>query len=255
MTTYQQIEQHLKVAHDELKRRIEEQTTNLAHNPECDSFVYVISHDLKAPLRAIANLSTWLSEDLQGQLNPENQHYLDLMRDRVAYLEAMIDALLLYSRIGRRQVEEKTTDLNLLLNEIVDLFRSLSTFNISVEPNLPTVVTKGPLLKQVFFHLISNAIKHHNRDDGQIQITAISQGAYYEFSVTDDGPGIAPESHSKIFDIFTTLKESQSKKNIGMGLAIAKKIVETESGQIVVESELGKGATFRFTWPIKLLSD
>lgn len=256
MNNHQQIEWHLKVAHDELKRRLEEQTVKLAvPNQEFDGFVYAISHDLKAPLRAITNLATWLSEDLEGQLCLENQHHLDLMRERVAYMEAMIDGLLIYSRVGRSPVEEKTTDLNFLLNEIVDLFRSLSTFTIFVQPNLPLVVTKGSLLSQVFFHLLSNAIKHHNRDDGQIEIKAISQGDYYQFAVTDDGPGIAPEYHQKIFGIFETLKESKSTKNIGMGLAIAKKIVETESGQIVVSSELGKGATFRFTWPVKFQPD
>lgn len=256
MSNRQQIELHLKAAHDELERRLEEETVKLAvHNQESDCFVYVISHDLKAPLRGIANLATWLGEDLQGQLCQENQHHLDLMRERVAYMEAMIDGLLIYSRVGRRQVEEKTTDLNFLLNEIVDLFKSLSTFTIFVQPNLPSVVTKRLLLSQVFFHLLSNALKHHHSDGGQIEIKATYKGDYYEFAVIDDGPGIAPEYHQKIFDIFETLKSSHQPKNIGIGLSIAKKIVETEKGQIWVESALGKGAAFRFTWPVKFQPD
>ncbi|GFE72047.1 ATP-binding protein [Chroococcus sp. FPU101] len=253
MRNRQQIELYLKVAYNEFEERFEKRTANLTVGPQdSDDFIYIISHDLKAPLRGIANLATWLTEDLDGQLEPENQHHLELMRERVAQMEIMIDGLLAYSRVGRRKVEEEVTDLNFLIFEIVDLFSPLSSFMITVPPNRPTVVTKRSLLAIVLFHLISNAIKHHNRDGGLIEIKAMAQGEYYEFAVTDDGPGIAPESHQKIFGIFQTLPSSSQSKNTGMGLAIVKKIVETESGKIVVESELGKGSTFRFTWPVRL---
>ncbi|MEM6521795.1 MAG: ATP-binding protein, partial [Cyanobacteria bacterium P01_C01_bin.70] len=95
----------------------------------------------------------------------------------------------------------------------------------------------------------SNAIKHHDREDGQLQITASEQGQYIEFVMTDDGPGIEPQYHQKVFTIFQTLKSRDELESTGIGLAIVKKIVESEGGTITLESSLGQGTTFRFTWP------
>ncbi|PSF38003.1 hypothetical protein C7H19_08050 [Aphanothece hegewaldii CCALA 016] len=114
---------------------------------------------------------------------------------------------------------------------------------------MPLIVAKRLLLTQVFSNLISNAIKHHHRPDGQIIVSATEKGDGYEFIISDDGPGIAPEHHEKIFGIFQTLKAKDTKDSTGIGLSIVKKILETEGGAIVLESELGMGTTFRFTWP------
>lgn len=114
---------------------------------------------------------------------------------------------------------------------------------------MPSVFTKKLLLTQVFSNLISNAIKHHHRPDGQIIVSANEKGNGYEFIICDDGPGIAPEHHEKIFGIFQTIKASNTKDSTGIGLSIVKKILETEGGAIALESELGMGTTFRFTWP------
>jgi signal transduction histidine kinase len=105
------------------------------------------------------------------------------------------------------------------------------------------------LLSQVFSNLISNAIKHCDRPDGTIQIFVHNCGQNYQFSVADNGPGIAKENHEKIFGIFETLQSRDRKESTGIGLSIVKKIIETEGGEITLESELGSGATFRFTWP------
>ena len=135
------------------------------------------------------------------------------------------------------------------LDEIFDSLAPPETFTIVVQPDLPTLVARKLLLSQVLSNLISNAIKHHDRSDGRIEIAVTPKGNSYEFSVTDDGPGIAPDDHEKVFGIFETLKSRDAQESTGIGLSIVKKIVETEGGQIVLESDTGKGATFRFTWP------
>ncbi|PSF37846.1 hypothetical protein C7H19_07630 [Aphanothece hegewaldii CCALA 016] len=227
------------------------QTTQLLseRNQELDRFVYIVSHDLKAPLRAITNLSTWIAEDLSEQLNEDNFHNMTLLQQRVQRMEDLIDGLLVYSRVGRNDTTSQTVDVNELLDEILDSLAPPSTFTIVIQNNLPTLNTKRLLLSQIFSNLISNAIKHHDRPNGRIEIAAIDQQQYYQFSVADDGPGIAPENYERVFDIFQTLKASTNNENTGIGLSIVKKILESEGGNIWLESFEGQGTTFYFHWP------
>ncbi|MFH7030686.1 MAG: PAS domain S-box protein [Heteroscytonema crispum UTEX LB 1556] len=248
-----------KLAEITLQQRTEEltrlntilaQTTGLLQkrNQELDQFAYVASHDLKAPLRAISSLSAWIEEDLGELLPKENQQQMRLLRGRVNRMEALINGLLEYSRVGRINTEASTVNVGALLKDIIDSLDPPSTFTIEVEPKMPTLLTKRIPLQQVFANLISNAIKHHKRPDGYVKISVQDQGKYYEFAVTDDGPGIAPEYHKKVFVIFQTLEARDSHENTGIGLAIVKKIVEIEGGAIALESQIGAGSTFRFTW-------
>lgn len=218
-------------------------------NAELDQFAYVASHDLKAPLRAIANLSEWIEEDLTGQLPEENQHQLALLRNRVHRMEALINGLLEYSRVGRRDRQIEAVDVRSMLEETIDSISPPPEFTISLPNEMPTITTNRTALNQVFSNLISNAIKHHDRDEGLIQITAEDQGNIIEFAVADDGPGIAPEYHNKVFTIFQTLKSRDELESTGIGLSLVKKLVESEGGTIRLESALGEGATFRFSWP------
>ncbi|MBD3881213.1 PAS domain S-box protein [Phormidium tenue FACHB-886] len=225
-------------------------TTSLLEerNRELDQFAYVASHDLKAPLRAIANLSEWIEDDLADSLPPENQRQMQLLRGRVHRMEALINGLLQYSRVGRTEVDTQTVSVQTLLTEVVDSLDPPDEFTVTIGEGMPTLQTKSLLLRQVFANLISNAINHHPRSDGHVSVTVKEQALFYEFAVSDDGRGIAPEHHEKIFDIFHTLESRDTKESTGIGLSIVKKIVETEGGTIQVDSQLGAGTTFRFTW-------
>ncbi|MGB6015163.1 MAG: PAS domain S-box protein [Nodosilinea sp.] len=257
-----------KAAREELLHRADEMAnTNLvlAHttamleqrNAELDQFAYVASHDLKAPLRAISNLAEWIGEDLGNQLPPENQHQLDLLRSRVERMEALINGLLEYSRVGRRQRSIVAIDLNELLTDVVDSLAPPRSFVVDVPTNLPTLYSHKTALGQVFANLINNAVKHHHRAGeafseghlGTVRVTWRDRGRWLEFAVADDGPGIAPQYHDKIFTIFQTLKARDDFESTGVGLAVVKKIIEAEKGRVWLTSTMGEGTTFYFTWP------
>ncbi len=253
------VEEALKESEEALKARADELTylttvlaqTNVAlekRNQELDQFAYVASHDLKAPLRAIANLSEWIEEDIGDTLNDENRHQMNLLRGRVHRMEALIDGLLQYSRVGRLETATAKLSVATLLTEVIDSLAPPGTFTIEVAADMPILVTERLPLEQVFTNLLSNAIKHHPRTDGKVRISVQEQGAFYEFAVADDGAGIAPQYHEKVFNIFQTLQARDKSENTGIGLAIVKKIVEGHKGTITLESQAGQGATFRFTW-------
>jgi len=216
---------------------------------ELDEFAYVTSHDLKAPLRAIANLSQWIEDDIAEQLHGENLRQMQLLRGRVHRLEALINGLLEYSRAGRLKSEPESVEVEALLTQVIDTFATPTQFSIEVAPGMPKLVTERLPLQQVFTHLIGNAIKHHPAPDGTVKISVQERGDAYEFAVADDGAGIAPRFHERVFVMFQTLKAKETVENIGVGLAIAKRIVESKEGSIRLESQEGRGSTFYFTWP------
>ncbi len=217
-------------------------------NQELDRFAYVTSHDLKAPLRAIANLATWLGEDLAGEIPEENQQQLQLMQSRVQRLEGLIQGLLEYSRVGRKNNLVKTIDVGNLVKEVVDSLSPPPEFSIFIAADLPTIKTEVVLLRQIFSNLIDNAIKYHPQKSGKITISAQNKNDFYEFAVSDDGQGIDPQYHERIFTIFQTLQARDIFESTGIGLSIVKKIVEDRGGMVRVESKLGEGSTFFFTW-------
>jgi signal transduction histidine kinase len=243
-------EQELQTLNETLEERVALRTAEAEkHVRELEQFAYVTSHDLKAPLRGIANLATWLQEDLKNNLTTATSEQLDLLRDRVQRMHGLVEGLLEYSRIGQTERSIEKVAVAELLNEVIDSISPPSGFIIEVAPDMPVLHTERLQIYQVFSNLIGNAIKHHKTEQGHVRVKAVDLGQSYEFSVADDGPGIAPEYHDKVFKMFQTLEARDLGSNTGIGLALVKKIIQDHDGSITLESEEGKGATFRFTWP------
>ncbi|MBW4682532.1 MAG: PAS domain S-box protein [Microcoleus vaginatus WJT46-NPBG5] len=253
ITFRKQAEEALQTRAEELSRTtaiLARTTANLKkRNQELDQFAYVVSHDLKAPLRAISNLSSWIEEDLEAHLTEDTHHQMNLLRGRVHRMEALIEALLEYSRVGRLKSVLETVSVADLLEDVIDSLAPPASFTVEVEPEMPTLVTERLPLEQVFANLIGNAIKHNRQRAGHVKISVKDLGDFYEFAVADDGPGIAPEYHEKVFVIFQTLEARDKVENTGIGLSLVKKTVENQGGTVKLTSQAGQGATFSFTWP------
>ncbi|MBE9031376.1 PAS domain S-box protein [filamentous cyanobacterium LEGE 11480] len=226
-------------------------TIQLQHrNAELDQFAYVASHDLKAPLRAISNLSSWLEEDLADSLTPDTQTQMSLLRHRVKRMDNLIDGLLLYSRVGHSKGDLKRIDLRQLLEETLQLMVVPDGVAVQISAHLPVIQGYELPLQQIFMNLLSNALKHGlPARDGRITVSSIEQGDYYAISIKDNGPGIEPQYHDRIFQIFQTLEARDQSENTGIGLAIVKKLVEAEGGKISINSVKDQGTQFTFTWP------
>lgn len=224
-----------------LTRQLEER------NRELDQFAYITSHDLKAPLRGIANLAQWIEEDLGEHATEEISQQLELLRGRAHRMEALIDGILQYSRVGRVGEPPLPVDVGELVDEVIDLLAP-PPGAVTVEQGLPTVVAERVPLQQVFHNLIGNALKHGG-PGVRVSVSCEPQGECYAFTVADDGPGIAPQYHERIFGIFQTLASRDRVEGSGLGLALVKKIVEQRGGQVGLDSDEGRGAAFTFTWP------
>lgn len=218
-------------------------------NQELDQFAYVASHDLKAPLRGIANLSQWIEEDLGQRLGDENKSQMKMLRGRVHRMESLIDGILQYSRAGRVKAKPESLDTGELVREVVDLMAPPRGTKVHVVPGMPMVTAEKVPLQQVFMNLIGNAIKHTGRENPLIEVTWSDAELFYEFAVRDNGQGIAPQYHDRIFGIFQTLEARDKIEGTGIGLSVVQKIVEAKGGRVWVESDVGKGARFKFLWP------
>ena len=248
-------EEALKQSEQSLRARAEE-LARVAHalersNRELDAFAYAASHDLRAPLRGIANLAQWIEEDLksQGRLPAETEEMLQLMRARMHRMEALIEGLLQYSRAGRVQQAPERVNTRKMVQDIIDLLAPPESVAVSVSPDMPTLMTARLPLQQIFLNLIGNALKHANREHAEVVISAADAGPSVEFSVKDNGQGIAPEYQDRIWEIFQTLEARDKVEGTGIGLALVKKLVDAEGGRVWVDSKPGQGATFRFLWP------
>ena len=220
-------------------------------NRELDQFAYVASHDLKAPLRGIANLAQWIEEDLGERMTDETRDHLHLLQGRVSRLENLIGGILAYSRATRDRGEHKQIDVTALVRETWELVSPPATAKLAVDGPLPTAFGSRTQFQQVLMNLINNAIKYNAGRELAIEVGARPcEGRLpYEFFVRDNGVGIAPEFHDKIWGLFQTLERRDKVESTGIGLSIVRKIVEAQGGRAWVESRLEEGATFLFTWP------
>jgi PAS domain S-box-containing protein len=247
--------EHLQEANDKLRAALAAaevaRDAAAAAYRELDEFAYVASHDLRAPLRGIANLAQWLQEDVGDRLGAESTEHLRLLQGRAHRMEALIDGILAYSRAGRMLHPPEPVDTGTLVREVVGLLAPPAEVRIVVPEHMPMLEAERVPLQQVFMNLIDNALKYTRaaRPDVLIRIAWRDAGAAFEFAVRDNGPGIAPEYHERIWGIFQTLAPRDQVEGSGVGLSVVKKAVETRGGSVAVESAPHQGATFRFTWP------
>jgi len=225
----------------ELERK---QAELMRSNKDLEQFAYVASHDLKAPLRSIELLVTWITEGLEGYDKNGVQENLELLGKRTQRLNRLLDDLLAYSRAGRKVGTHRRTDSHALVLDVAQLVNPPETISVSIEGQLPTFHTHATPLEQVFRNLISNAIKHHPGPEGRVVVSCPEEGDHYLFAVQDDGEGIPKEYADRVFEMFQTLKSRDQVEGSGMGLAIVNLIVREHQGVIRVEDNLPRGARF-----------
>lgn len=218
-------------------------------NEDLERFAYVASHDLKSPLRAIHNLSQWLEEDIGPDLDDENKERLGLIRGRISRMEGLLNSLMSYSRVDEKIAGTSLISAKNLLNEIIKVQNIPDGFKVQIEDSLDKIMIPRMPLEQIFHNLLSNAIKHHDKENGTIRFSGVETEKTFKFIIRDDGPGIDPQFHGKIFEIFQTLKSRDETEGSGMGLALVKKILQRQNGIIDIVSDIGAGTEFTVTWP------
>jgi two-component system sensor histidine kinase/response regulator len=220
-------------------------------NQDLEQFAYVASHDLQEPLRMVATYTQLLAERYRGQLDDNANKYIHYAVDGALRMQALVEDLLTFSRIGRQGTDLQSTDCNAVVETAVKNLRAAVDESKArvTHDSLPTVIADGSQLLQVFQNLIGNALKFRGSEQPAIHVSALKRGREWVFSVADNGIGIAPEFAEQIFVIFKRLHTRAEYPGSGIGLSICKKIVERQGGRIWVESPPGQGSTFKFTLP------
>ena len=254
----QRVEATLRHLNATLEQRVQERTAELEQrnrelarsNSELDQFAYVASHDLQAPLRGIDQLASWITEDAAAVLPETATVHLTKLRSRIKRMEKLVNDLLAYARAARQRHTPEWVDTTQLVQEIIDLLAPPPGMIIEIQESLPRLRTERTALETVLRNLINNAIKHHHQPHtGHIRVTAEKQNTWITFCISDDGPGIDPQFHDRIFQLFQTLQPRDQVEGSGLGLAIVRRLVENRGGVIQIVSAVNQGATFSFTWP------
>ena len=276
--TFRQVTQTLRRSQEQLEREVQQRTAELSAinkvlacevtqrtkaeqrqaillrqvgdiNEELTQFAYVVSHDLKAPLRGIKLIAEWLCADYGDRLGDEAREQLDLLQNRVTRMHDLIDGVLQYSRVGRIKEDIVPVDLNELIPGIIDAIAPPENVHVTVAGPLPVIDCEKTRITQVFQNLLSNAVKYMDKPIGEIRVACTAEGDFWKFAVSDNGPGIEDQHLDRIFRLFQTLAPRDEYESTGVGLTLVKKIVEMYGGLVWVESEVGHGSTFFFNLP------
>ena len=255
----QKDKKELESKHQELTKANLELATTMDElqktNKDLDEFVYAASHDLRSPLRAIESLSEFVLEDVGDNLPEGSRSDLLQMQGRVRRMDRMLNGLLEYSRMRRLSFQSETFDVSEVLEECATIIDVPAGFQVNLADCSIELISPRPPLEQVLRNLIDNAIKHHDRENGTIDVCVEDAGEFIKFKVTDDGPGIAAENRSRVFEMFQTLSRRDEKDTSGMGLALVQRVVESHGGSVSIIAPEGRGVTFQFTWPKTLTSE
>jgi signal transduction histidine kinase len=218
---------------------------------ELDQFACVTAHDLKAPLRGIANLARWIQQDPGNRLTDESAQHLDRLHERVQRLQALIEGILASSRADPLSRPVEPVDTAALVREVIELLAVPEEVELKVPPDLPVLQAERAPLQQVLMNLVANAVKFGQRErhDVRIRLAWRDLGDAVEFAVSDNGPGVPRASQERIWDMFQTLAPRDAGQGSGIGLAVVRNVVQARGGRVALESESGQGATFRFEWP------
>jgi signal transduction histidine kinase len=246
-----QLRDQRRQAEEELAQKVAELARS---NAELEQFAYVASHDLLEPLRMIANYTQLLAERYRGKLDEQADKYIAYSVDGATRMQALIQDLLKFSRVGRQEIESRTTDCRAVVEQALknlqaSIFESGGVVNFS---GLPVLKADPGQLTQVFQNLIGNAIKFHGPETPTIQIEAEKKDHEWVITVSDNGIGIPAENREDIFVIFRRLHTRTEYAGNGIGLSICKKIVERHGGKIWIEAQAKPGCCFKFTLPLEV---
>lgn len=241
---------------EQKKAEVEEQKKLLEEaNKELDSFVYTASHDLRAPLRGISSFTSFLEEDYESKLDKEGKGYLKEIRTGADRMNELIEDLLTLSRISRIKNPYEDVNINAIINSVtkrIEFDIKEHKVDLKIQKNMPVVRCDRIKISEVFLNLINNAIKFsskNNKENPKVEVGYADRGESHRFYVKDNGIGIDPKYHQQIFGIFKRLHSAGEYEGTGAGLSIVKRVIDDHGGNIWIESEPGKGATFYFTIP------
>ena len=218
-------------------------------NNDQTEIVSIVLQDLKGPLRGIEALANWILSNCADKLGDQANNQMDLLLKRVERMYNLIESALQYSRAGQTNGKRIQVNLNNFVPEIINMVVVPENITVTIENELPVIECEELHIMQIFQNLFNNAIKYMDKPQGWIKIGCIEQDSFWKFSIADNGPGIEKKHFEKIFKIFQRFPSSSYFAGSGIGLTVAKKIVELYDGKIWVESKVGEGSSFVFTLP------
>lgn len=236
----------LNMLSEELEHNVVRKSELEEINANLEKFSYTVAHDLKSPLNTTSALISLIEVENNNNPNERIGEYIKLLKETNDRSRNMVNGILEYSRLNFRNVSRQQINLGKLCAKIAEEHSINKRVSIAIDPHMPVVYYDETALTQVLNNLISNAIKHNNKDLCKIRISSVDKGAHYEISVSDNGPGVPREQKENIFNLFEN-QNSSSSSSTGIGLAIVKRIIDGAHGTIWVSSEDNKGLTITFT--------
>ncbi len=219
-------------------------------NNRLKEFAYIVSHDLKSPLRGIRNIATWIREDCSESIDEIGVDHLKLLDKQVLKMQNLINAILEYSKTTALKSKSEWINLDDMIKDVIEMVEIDSRTKFHVKAHIPQIKGTRVVISQVLQNLLSNSIKHNDKDTREVEIEVTENDECFQFMVSDNGPGIEERNQDKIFNLFQTLRDETNFENTGIGLPVAKKMVEEAGGSMWLESTPGNGAKFYFSIPV-----